>query len=161
MAPAVALAKPKGYVVVHSGALSSPANVQAHGSVTCPSGKVPLGGGVFFSSSSVSANINSSYPSGSGWAADVNNGTTAASSFTVYAVCGKAPKKYAVVGGPSTTVNPGAQTAGIAATCATGSKPLGGGLFSNTFSLAANVNTSIPTTTGWRVDANNGVGVAS
>ena len=123
--------------------------------MACPTGKVPLGGGVFFSSVSVSAGINSSYPTGTGWAADVNNGSTSASSFFVYAVCGKQPKKYAVAAGTPSAVAPGTQKANITATCPKG-KPLSGGLFSDTFNLLANDNSSFPTTNGWRIDANNG-----
>lgn len=142
LSPALAAAMPQGYAVVHSGSLSSPAGTQVHGSVACPAPKVALGGGVFFSSGSVLANINSSYPAGSGWAADVNNASASASSFTVYAICGHKPKKYAVVAGTLTAVNPAA-------------KPLSGGLFSDSLSTLANVNSSIPTTNGWRIDANN------
>lgn len=152
---ALAQAKPKGYLLVSSATLTSNASTQTHGAATCPTGKVPLGGGVFFSSGSVLANINSSYPTSTGWAADVNNASTSTSSFNVYAVCGKKPGLYAVVTGTTATVNPGAQVAGITATCATGSKPLSGGLFSNTTSLLANVNSTLPVTSGWRIDANN------
>jgi hypothetical protein len=155
LGPAAAAAKPKGYVVVHSGALTSPAGAQAHGSVSCPAKKVPLGGGVFFSSGSVLANINSSYPTATGWSADVNNASTSASSFTVYAACSTKPGKYAQVLGTAATVNAGTQLSNITATCATGSRPLGGGLFSNSTSTSANVNSSIPTATGWRIDAND------
>ena len=157
LAPRAALAvtTPKGYVVVKSGSLTAPASVQTHGSVTCPTGKVPLGGGVFFSSGSVVADINSSYPTATGWAADVNNGSTGSSSFIVYATCSKKPgTAYHEASGTATTVNPGAQVSATA-TCATG-KPVSGGVFSNSTSLAADLNTSIPVTNGWRIDANNG-----
>ena len=153
-APDAAAANPAGYTVVNSGALTSGANVQTHGSVACPSGKVPLGGGVFYSSGSVLANINSSYPTATGWAADVNNGSTSASSFTVYAVCAKKPKKYALITGTSAVVNAGTQVSNITATCPAG-RAMSGGLFSNTSSVLANVNSSLPTKTGWRIDANN------
>ena len=153
-----ALAKPKGYVVVSSAALTSNAGTQTHGSVVCPTGKVPLGGGVFFSSGSVLANINSSYPTATGWSADVNNASASASSFNVYVTCSKKPAHYALVSGASTTVNAGAQVSNITATCTAPAKPLGGGLFSNTTSTLANVNSSIPVTGGWRVDANNASG---
>lgn len=155
---ATSAAKPSGYVVVNSGPLASPAGVQAHGSATCPSGKVPFGGGVFISSGSTAANINSSYPTAAGWNGDVNNASGAATTFTVYAVCGKKPKKYVQVTGNVATVTPGAQTS-VTATCSAG-KPLGGGFFSNTTSTAANANSSIPTTNGWRADANNASGAS-
>ena len=86
-APAAAR-PPKGYQIVSSGSLGSPANQQVHGSVGCPSGKTLLGGGVFVTSSSVLVNVNSDYPSGNGWAADVNNASGAATTFSVYAICG-------------------------------------------------------------------------
>lgn len=153
-APNAAAAQPAGYVVVNSGALTSGANVQTHGAAVCPTGKVPLGGGVFFSSGSTLANINSSYPTATGWSADVNNASASASSFTVYAICAKAPKKYALITGTSATVNAGTQVSNITATCPAG-RAMSGGLFSNTTSVLANVNSSLPTKTGWRIDANN------
>ena len=52
------------------------------------------------------------------------------------------------------------QLADITATCPSAKAPaLSGGAFSDTFSTLANINSSIPTTSGWRIDANNGSGV--
>lgn len=151
---AAAVAKVAGYKVVNSGSLAAPATHQTHGSVICPSGKTVLGGGVFVSSGSTSVNVNSSYPTNNGWAADINNGSGSATTFTVYAVCGKKPQKYAVVFSAFTTVNAGTQAVDIAATCTSG-KPLSGGLFSDTTSTLANANSSLPAGSSWRIDANN------
>jgi hypothetical protein len=150
---------PRGYQVVGSGSLGSPAGQQVHGAASCPAGKSVLGGGVFVTSTSVLVNVNSDYPSGNGWAADVNNASGAATSFTVYAICGNTPKKYGVVGGALTTVNASSQVTNITATCPNAAAPaLSGGAFSDTFSTLANINSSIPTSTGWRIDANNASG---
>ena len=155
-----AAAKLAGYTIANSGPVTSPANGQVRGTAVCPSGKVPLGGGFFSSSGSVGANENSSFPVTGGWSVDFNNSTATASTFTVYAVCAKAPKKYAVVVGSGTTVNAGTQLGNITASCPAGAKALGGGSFSSSGSVLATVNSSIPTTTGWRVDANNGSATA-
>ena len=76
-----------GYVQVHSAPFTAASGFQSAGSVACPGKKVPLGGGVTIASDSVVANINSSYPSGHSWVADVDNGTASSPGFTVYAVC--------------------------------------------------------------------------
>jgi hypothetical protein len=152
-------AKPKGYVVVHTVALASPAGHQAHGGQPCPAGTSVLGGGVFVAATGTAVSVNSSYPSANGWYADVNNASGAATSFNVYAVCGKAPRTYALVHGPLTTIGAGSQASGLTASCA-GGKVLSGGAFSDTFDTLANINSSIPSGTGWRIDANNGSGSA-
>src|SRR5947209_6302606 len=54
-------ATPRGFTVADSGELGSQAGRQTHGSVDCPPGKVPLGGGVVTALFS-SQTINSSYP---------------------------------------------------------------------------------------------------
>src|SRR5262249_58926451 len=77
----------------------------------------------------------------------------------VYAICGNTPKKYSIVGGSLVTVGAGTQVANITATCPSAKAPaLSGGAFSDTFSTLANINSSIPTSTGWRIDANNASG---
>ena len=162
LAPSAALAvtQPKGYVVVNSGSLAAPASVQTHGSVTCPKGKVPLGGGAFFSSGSVVADINSSYPTATGWAADVNNGSTAASSFIVYATCSKKPgTSYAVV--PGTVDDRQRRRAGVRRRHVQRRQARVRRTASPTRPAWRPISTPrIPVTNGWRSDANNGSALA-
>ena len=84
-APASSLRAAGPNLVVSTAAVSNPTNSQSFGSVQCPTGDYRTGGGVF-GFAGLAQNINSSYPSGNGWAAFVNN-TGPATSFTVYAVC--------------------------------------------------------------------------
>jgi hypothetical protein len=153
--------KPNGYVLVQTGNLTSSAGQQSHGSQPCPAGKVILGGGVFVAATSTLVNVNSSYPQGNTWVADVNNATGSATTFNVYAICGNAPRKYSVQTTALTSVPVGGQVT-VNASCPSAKAPaLSGGGFSDTFSTLANINSSIPVAGGWRVDANNGSGSAS
>jgi hypothetical protein len=154
--PTTAGAKPAGYLIV-SATFSAANGVQTRGTVACPKKgtavRQPQGGGAVIGSSSLGANINSSFPSGNTWFVDVNNNSGAATSFVVYAVCAIPSKKYQVVTS-SVTNSAGLQTS-VTAACPTGTKVLGGGGFSGSGSLAVNINTSIPLGNGWRVDENN------
>jgi hypothetical protein len=152
-----AAAKPTGYTVV-SASFSAPNGQQTFGSVTCPATnkgvtRDPLGGGVVITSNSLSANINSSFPVSTAWETYVDNNSGADTSFTVYAVCATPHKHYAVVS--NSVSNPsGVQNSAIAA-CPSGTKVTGGGGYNSSGDLAVNINTSIPSGNGWRVDANN------
>src|SRR5262249_49705222 len=146
----------KGYTIVSTGLLNMPPFLQSHAGVTCPAGLVPLGGGVFISSPSTAANVNTSYPAGDTWIGEVNNGTSAASQFNVFAVCAKAPKKYVLSASLFATVSPFTQFDGIHADCPDADAPaLGGGVDSGSSSLLANINSTLPDARGWRVDYNN------
>ena len=151
-------AVPAGYELV-SATFTAATGVQTIGAVTCPItitgvARVPLGGGVYISSTDLSANINSSYPSGRDWVADVNNASGFDTAFSVWAVCGKAPKGYTVVS--ATFPNPaGGQSYNITVTCPTGTKVLGGGGISSSLDLAVNINSSIPQDNGWAIAMNN------
>src|SRR4051812_9192953 len=68
---------PRGYTIVTTAGLSAPNGTQTRGVATCPGAKVPLGGGAFVTSFSTRANINSSFPSGRSWVADINNASGA------------------------------------------------------------------------------------
>ena len=157
LAPAAAVAgkAPAGYKLVVSPLLASPAHSQTRGTVDCPAGKVPLGGGVFIVSGDPIVNVNSSFPTLTGWDGDVNNASGAATSFEVLVVCAKQPKKYSINEFSSTSVPAGTQNAGLAS-CPAGSQPLGGGAVSNSFSTAVNLNSTFPVGQSWRVDVNNG-----
>jgi hypothetical protein len=149
-------AKVKGITIVSSGALTAFAGVQTHGAVTCPTGKVPLGGGVAFESSALSVNVNSSYPNAAnGWTADANNGTASSTLFYVFAVCAKQPAGYQVV--TSLETNPAGAQTNATATCPQGAKVLGGGGYSSAMSVSVNLNTTAPASPkSWRADQNNG-----
>src|SRR5262249_27589960 len=133
-APGLAVAHaPKGFTVVSSGDLVSFAGRQTHGSVECPPGRVPLGGGVatgLFAGQTIS----SSYPTATGWAADVNNPGVANSTFSVIVTCSRPPKRYTIFNTPATDAPAGAH-AGATAVCPAGTNALGGGVFSDSGSL--------------------------
>jgi hypothetical protein len=111
--------------------------IQTSGSVTCPGAEVPAGGGVQVSSTSIFANVNSSYPLRHGWTAAVNNTSGADTSATVYASCINKKPSYEVA---TTTIdNPsGSPTQGSAA-CKDGRHALGGGSSSSSSSTEVNV----------------------
>jgi hypothetical protein len=69
--------------------ISNPTGAQSFGSVQCPAGSLRTGGGAFGSLGFAGGqqSINSSYPSGNGWATYMNNATGINGTFTVYAVC--------------------------------------------------------------------------
>ena len=141
-----AAAAPAKYRIVNSGPLTNPAGTESFGSVTCPvvSGvqTKPTGGGVFISSTSVGANVNSSVASGNSWEAWVNNNTASATSFTVYAICSKPKLTYNVVS-TAITVPAFTESSGTAI-CPAGQRIVGGGVFVNSSDLAANVNEGAP-----------------
>jgi hypothetical protein len=137
--------------------VSIPANQQTGVRVDCPFPLVPLGGGVFDTSARVTANVNSSAPTATGWAADVNNGDSSNTLVTVTAICARRPKLYAQVSSDGVQNPPGAQTESVA-TCPKGMKPLSGGPQSSSFSLLVNVNTSEAFGRTWITFENNASG---
>ncbi len=154
--PTIAGAKPAGYLIV-SASFAAANGTQTRGSVACPNksgvARLPQGGGALITVSSLSANINSSFPSGNTWVVDVNNNSGVTTNVVVYAVCAIPRSKYQVVT-RSVTNSAGQQTSVVAA-CPSGTKVLGGGGLSSSGSTAINFNTSIPSNNGWRVDENN------
>ena len=144
----------RGYVVVSSGAFAAPNGLQTRGFVSCPTGTVPLGGGVDVASPSIGASVNSSFPSATGWVVDVNNASGADTSFLVQGVCARRPRRYSIVAG-AITANPATTQSAAFATCPPGARPLSGGAVSGTFHLDVNLGNTVPTATGWRVDQNN------
>src|SRR5262249_38201270 len=139
--PALVTAKPRGYLIVASGAVSSPAHTQRYRQVLCPQPLLPLGGGGFVQSTSTAVDVNSSFPVGLGWEADVNNNSGSPTTFTVYAICGNEPKHYdGDLDSFPFDVPAFSQIANIDGACAIGSgKPLSGGQFSDSTSLLANM----------------------
>jgi hypothetical protein len=145
---------PRGFTIVNSAELTAPAGRQVRGTATCPAGRVPLSGSAALQTASVLAGVNSSFPSGNGWAADVNNAGSGDFNFQVLVVCAFPPKHYSIV--TSGALNDPADTqAGIVAVCPTGSKPLGGGVASGSGSVQVNINTTIPIGHAWLDQMNN------
>ncbi len=160
-APATPAGKvPKGYTVVSSGFFNANTGTQTRGTVACPAGLVPFGGGVYISGSSLNVNANSTFPSGAGWVADVNNVSGAVATFQVWAACATAPKKYQVVAAGPFTSPANGQSAG-AVSCPAKTVVLGGGSLSASGSVAVNINSTFPTATGWRTDQNTNTSTAS
>jgi hypothetical protein len=145
---------PKKYRSLSSDLLVAPNGDQTRGTVDCPTGTVPLGGGVLISSSDLHANVNSSFPNGNSWFADVNNASGAATTFRVFVICAKAPRLYQVVQTADVSGPAGSQAQAIA-TCPTGTVPYGGGAISRTGDAKVNMNSTFPTGNGWRTDMNN------
>jgi hypothetical protein len=152
-APALAGKLPKGYVQVHSQLFASGQFTQARGSVLCPIGTVAYGGGVLITSTGLNANVNSSFPAGNTWVADVNN-VGAPTTFSVYAVCGKPVRNYTIVESGAFTDPAGQQAIGSVG-CPAHTVVLGGGSLSNTGSTAVLINSTFPQGNGWRTDMND------
>jgi hypothetical protein len=138
-------ASPPGYVVVHSASISASVDSQTHGVVACPGGTVPLGGGANVHSTSFEDDMASSYPVGTeGWAADVNNNSGTAFSFTVWVVCGTQPTGYTLVESPLQIDVPPNNTAVNSAACPLGTKVLGGGGYTDTVSTSLAIASTYP-----------------
>jgi hypothetical protein len=155
--PGAAAGPPRGYTLVNSSTLVAPAGEQTRGVVTCPIGLVPLSGSAAIHSVSVLASVNSTFPLGSNWIADVNNASGSDVTFEVDAVCARQPKNYSVVSSPILQSPTGTDTLG-AAICPHGSKPLGGGVSSSSFSVFASINTTVPAGPDWVADVTNASG---
>jgi hypothetical protein len=157
VARAAAVRLPRGYTVVSTGQVNAPAGQQTGAFVNCPFPLVPLGGGVFQTSARTNASVNSSAPTPTGWAADVNNGDSFNTLFTVTAICARAPKLYTQVSSNGVPNPPGSQTESFAQ-CPQGTRPLSGGAQSSSFSLSVNVNTSVVAGRGWITFEDNASG---
>jgi len=150
-----------GYLVVHSGDLTAANGTHTRGSIDCPptsAGVIrqPLGGGALVTSTSTGANVHGSYPKNISWVVDINNTSGADTTFSVYAVCAEQRAEYTVV--TKRIANPaGSQTEGFK-TCPAGTRVTGGGGMSSSGDVAVNINTSSPTSNGWRIDMNNASG---
>lgn len=147
---------PNGYTVV-TAVFTAAAGVQSAGFVACPGTEQATGGGAFADSSDLFVNINSSYPSsdGSEWLADVNNGSSLQTNFTVYAVCMAHSASYQIVSsGPWTASSNWVSSE--AANCPAGTGVTGGGAVSDSHATDININSTVPNAlahghTAWRV----------
>jgi hypothetical protein len=151
---AVAGPAPRGYVVVTTPEMTAPAGQQTRGGVACPPGRVPLGGGVFISTSSTLASVNDSFPVDTGWIADVNNANGSATTFQVSVICARQPNRYVLVQSSSQVVTPGQQGDAFAA-CPKGTRPFSGGEVTDSTSPAVTVNTSVVQSHRWVAFENN------
>src|SRR5262249_28113934 len=76
-----------GEATAASGPVANAAGAQTLATASCPSGAVPLGGGVGSSSSSTAVNVNAVYPVDGGWAAYQNNASADDADLDVTVVC--------------------------------------------------------------------------
>lgn len=150
-------ARPAGYVV-EATSYSAPDGEQTQGSVVCPSGTVPWGGGAFISSTSLAVNLNSSFPFGTDWVAKVNNASESAAVFSVYAVCADQPADYTVQNSGSVPNSAGSQTF-EQVSCPARTVALGGGAYSTSSDTLVNINGTYPNVNGktyyWNTNMNN------
>jgi hypothetical protein len=73
---------------VHAGAtVDNPPGSQTFAAAFCPSGQVPLSGGVLSSTSDTLVNINSTLPISGGWGVYENNASSFDTSITPYVIC--------------------------------------------------------------------------
>jgi hypothetical protein len=81
---------PQGYEVVTGSNVTVPAQSQGSTSVSCPSGTVVTGGGVFDQESSDTVDLNASFPAGeTAWDIFENNPSSFSDPLTGYAICAK------------------------------------------------------------------------
>ena len=134
---------------------TNPAGSQTELTATCPTGKVPLGGGALSDSANTAVNINSDFPQGRGWRVDMNNNMLSDTTYTVVAVCRKKPTGYSVnnsgvISNPANTETHGTEA------CPGTSVAIGGGELSGSASVLVNQNSSYNlSNTGWQTYENN------
>jgi len=153
---AVCAKAPLTYTIV-SNSEPMPHGFQQAAVVTCPAGTKVLGGGGYGSSTGLNENLNSSFPLKEkklySWRIDVNNAESFDAFATSYAVCGTAKAYTLSVGLPSTLL-PNTQSSN-GRTCIAPQVPIGGGVFTDTGQLTANINSAYPTSNGWINYVNN------
>jgi hypothetical protein len=160
LAPSASARPPRGYQVVVSPQVASPAFREVRGTVTCPAGTVPLGGGGFVQSGSTKAAIASTFPTADGWITDVDNESDADTAFDVRVTCARKPPNYLVVQSAPTVVQPGTTGAAFAV-CPKGSRALGGGGFWDTSGTELTLANSFPGPFSWDVSGANTTLLAS
>ena len=127
---------PPGYVMVDSAAIPiPPGQAGSGGSVSCPPGTVPWGGGAGFSGiPSVGEDINSSAPTDVGWTARFNNRSSImGDTFGLDAICANQPPGYSMRS--KTVPNPAQTQSSAIATCPAGTVVLSGGALSSGVSI--------------------------
>jgi hypothetical protein len=154
----------KGLSYITQGFLA-PGNSQSSGAVSCPPRTVAFGGGVNITSSSLQANVNSSFPVvaggvATGWAAHVNNATSRDLDVAVEAVCATKPANYTVVAADFDNLASSQNRGSVQCPLISPGhrmRVFGGGAFGALASLGQNINTTIPLapSKSWRTDMNN------
>jgi hypothetical protein len=125
----------------------------------CPSGKWPLGGGVYSTDSSLNVNLTQSYPNlgAAGWDASAYNQAGKPDSMTISMLCAQPPTGYWGSGGTGVDNPAGTQTTAGAPACPTGTVALSGGLASTTDGPNVWLNGSGPNSGTWiGFEDNNG-----
>jgi hypothetical protein len=145
----------RGLTIVTSHIVTLPAGSQRRGTVDCPRGKVPFGGGGFIDDSGTARSLNGSFPTPTGWTVDADNASATDTSFFVSLVCGFKPKRYTLSTGLFTALPAGA-TVSAFASCPSGSLPLGGGSDTSSGSPLASLTGSFPLGPAWQVNEVNG-----
>ena len=138
---------PPGYHLIRSGPIPlRPDRVlDTGGSITCPTGTVPWGGGAGFTGGTpgVGENVNTSAPSGNGWRARYNNANGRPNDdFAVVGICANAPQGYTTQF--SAVDNPPMTQVSAVAMCPTGTVLLGGGVLSTSDSVNAFATSAFP-----------------
>lgn len=163
----IPVARPVGYLVVASPGITAPNGLQTFVQATCPPtrtgvARYPYSGGVFITTGSVYANVNSSFPDGTSWDGYVNNASGADTIVNAYAVCAVPRVGYTVVAATG-VVNPAGTSTYATVQCPAGTRVVGGGALSWSQDLAVNINSSFPfypvyrgDKYSWNIKMNNG-----
>ena len=128
--------RPAGYDIVRGPAVTLPRMMEAGATATCPAGTHPLGGGGAVNAGGIVA-MNSSGPDSQNWVFEENNTTAVELVTFAYAVCGH-PHAYRVVKGAQFTTAAGSRL-GSQATCPAPFVVTGGGVFTASSDITANV----------------------
>jgi hypothetical protein len=150
---AVCAKQPNKYSIVNSGSIENPSGNQTTATASCPARTELLGGGGISNSLATSVNINTTLPNNEGWLVNMNNNSGSDAAEMAIAICGK---EKAVTSAQSATVlNPAGSQTAVGIACPGRTVPFGGGIFSSSPSLLANVNSSEPINGGWESWENN------
>jgi hypothetical protein len=133
---AVCAKRPAGYSIVQGAGVTLPRMMEAGATATCPAGTHPLSGGGFVNAGGIVA-LNSSGPDSQNWVFEENNATNVELVAFAYAVCGH-PHAYRVVKGAQFTTAAGTRL-GSQATCPAPFVVSGGGVFTASSDLSANI----------------------
>jgi hypothetical protein len=133
---AVCAKRPAGYAIVQGAGLVLERMTDGAATATCPTGTHPLSGGGFVNSGGI-VTVNSSGPHQQGWVFEENNPTTAQLMLFAYAICGH-PHAYRVVQGAQFATAAESRL-GSQATCPAPFVVSGGGVFTASSDLSANV----------------------
>jgi hypothetical protein len=118
----------KGYIQMETGTIAAAPNSEIAGTINCPKGTHPSGGGVSSQDIDLNQNVAESGPSANGWLGAISNFSVNQNDFNVWAVCESFSKRWAAVEGPTTQIPQAAPTYVQPAVCPTGDYVLGGGV---------------------------------